>query len=231
MPCGCLSQDGAGRRHGFKPMGGWRFGNTIDGTQAEYRLVPDAMTNLAPIPDALADEQVLMCPTSCRPASPVPRAEGQGSATLSRSSHRDRSDFADGWRTADGRDHGNRRGYRPRANRNRAQDGRRPRRRPRQDGPGRGDPSPDRRLRRRRGDRSVGSPRDSRGGIARPATGKHPLVSWCLFERRHHDPARSLPCRARRSNDRHHAMPGRQGTHAAADGGHRGRSASTRSHL
>jgi alcohol dehydrogenase len=60
--CGCHSQDGAGTKHGFKPMGGWRFGNTIDGAQAEYLLVPDAMTNLAPIPDALTDEQVLMCP-------------------------------------------------------------------------------------------------------------------------------------------------------------------------
>jgi alcohol dehydrogenase len=60
--CGCYSQDGAGTRHGFKPMGGWRFGNTIDGAQAEYLLVPDAMTNLAPIPDGLSDEQVLMCP-------------------------------------------------------------------------------------------------------------------------------------------------------------------------
>lgn len=60
--CGCHSQDGAGTRHGFKPLGGWRFGNTIDGAQAEYILVPDAMTNLAPIPDGLDDEQVLMCP-------------------------------------------------------------------------------------------------------------------------------------------------------------------------
>ncbi|MEX6724826.1 NAD(P)-dependent alcohol dehydrogenase [Parapedomonas caeni] len=60
--CGCHSQDGAGTRHGFKALGGWRFGNTIDGAQAEYLLVPDAMTNLAPIPDALSDEQVLMCP-------------------------------------------------------------------------------------------------------------------------------------------------------------------------
>src|SRR6478752_4383279 len=33
--CGCLSQDGPGRVHGFKSMGGWRFGNTIDGCQAE----------------------------------------------------------------------------------------------------------------------------------------------------------------------------------------------------
>jgi threonine dehydrogenase-like Zn-dependent dehydrogenase len=43
-------------------MGGWRFGNTVDGAQAEYLLVPDAMANLAPVPDGLTDEQVLMCP-------------------------------------------------------------------------------------------------------------------------------------------------------------------------
>jgi threonine dehydrogenase-like Zn-dependent dehydrogenase len=60
--CGYCSQDGAGTKHGFKPLGGWRFGNTIDGAQAEYLLVPDAMTNLSPIPDGLSDEQVLMCP-------------------------------------------------------------------------------------------------------------------------------------------------------------------------
>ena len=60
--CGCLSQDGAGTRHGFKAMGGWRFGNTIDGCQAEYVLVPDATVNLTPVPDDLTDEQVLMCP-------------------------------------------------------------------------------------------------------------------------------------------------------------------------
>ncbi|MFG1297601.1 NAD(P)-dependent alcohol dehydrogenase [Xanthobacter variabilis] len=60
--CGCGSQDGPRMKHGFKPMGGWRFGNTIDGAQAEYLLVPDAMANLAPVPDLLSDEQVLMCP-------------------------------------------------------------------------------------------------------------------------------------------------------------------------
>jgi threonine dehydrogenase-like Zn-dependent dehydrogenase len=59
---GCHAQDGAGTAHGWKPMGGWKFGNTIDGCQAEYVLVPDAMANLAPIPDGLTDEQVLMCP-------------------------------------------------------------------------------------------------------------------------------------------------------------------------
>jgi alcohol dehydrogenase len=60
--CGCHSQDGAGTKHGWKPLGGWRFGNTIDGCQAEYVRVPDAMANLAPVPDGLTDEQVLMCP-------------------------------------------------------------------------------------------------------------------------------------------------------------------------
>jgi alcohol dehydrogenase len=59
---GMHSQDGAGTAHGWKPMGGWKFGNTIDGCQAEYVLVPDAMANLSPIPDGLSDEQVLMCP-------------------------------------------------------------------------------------------------------------------------------------------------------------------------
>lgn len=69
-PCGysnaCLdglhSQDGQSSTHGLKPLGGWRFGNTIDGSQAEYLLVPDAMANLAAVPDGLTDEQVLMCP-------------------------------------------------------------------------------------------------------------------------------------------------------------------------
>jgi len=66
---GYPSQDGAYLQtaigcpcHGYKATGGWRFGNLIDGTQAEYVLVPDAMANLAPVPDGLTDEQVLMCP-------------------------------------------------------------------------------------------------------------------------------------------------------------------------
>ncbi|HCR2980643.1 TPA: NAD(P)-dependent alcohol dehydrogenase [Serratia marcescens] len=63
---GFPAQDGAYlpecRCHGYKATAGWRFGNVIDGTQAEYVLVPDAEANLALIPDALTDEQVLMCP-------------------------------------------------------------------------------------------------------------------------------------------------------------------------
>ncbi|MCW5831879.1 MAG: alcohol dehydrogenase catalytic domain-containing protein [Labilithrix sp.] len=68
-PCGqcgaCLSGDGAqcGRGgEGYTTMGGWRFGNTIDGCQADYVVVPNAQANLARIPDGLADEDVLLCP-------------------------------------------------------------------------------------------------------------------------------------------------------------------------
>ncbi len=63
-PCGqcnaCLG--GYHSQCGGKPIGGWRFGNTIDGCQAEYVVVPHAMANLTPVPDGLTDEQVLMCP-------------------------------------------------------------------------------------------------------------------------------------------------------------------------
>lgn len=63
-PCGqCHSCfEGIHSQCGGKPMGGWRFGNTMDGAQAEFLLVPDAMANLAPVPDHLSDEEVLMCP-------------------------------------------------------------------------------------------------------------------------------------------------------------------------
>jgi alcohol dehydrogenase len=68
-PCGqcraCLSGDASQCGHGgssYDAVGGWRFGNTIDGCQAEYVLVPDAQANLSKIPDGLADEDVLLCP-------------------------------------------------------------------------------------------------------------------------------------------------------------------------
>src|SRR5690606_8670090 len=59
---GDCAQDGADTAHGWKPMGGWKFGNTIDGCQAEFVRVPDAMANLAPVPGGLSDIEVLMCP-------------------------------------------------------------------------------------------------------------------------------------------------------------------------
>src|SRR5215475_5994055 len=42
------------------PIGGWKFGNTINGAQAEFLLVPNAQANLAKIPDDLSDEQVVL---------------------------------------------------------------------------------------------------------------------------------------------------------------------------
>lgn len=60
-PCGqcepCL--DGHTSQCGG-PLGGWRLGNTMDGVQAEYFRVPFAQANLAPIPDSLADEDVIL---------------------------------------------------------------------------------------------------------------------------------------------------------------------------
>lgn len=66
-PCGqcraCLSAQWAQCGHGehaYEALGGWRFGNTINGAQAEYLLVPNAQTNLAKIPYELTDEQVVL---------------------------------------------------------------------------------------------------------------------------------------------------------------------------
>jgi len=56
---GALSQCGHG--DGWEAIGGWRFGNTINGAQAEYLLVPAAQANLAKIPPSLSDEQVVLC--------------------------------------------------------------------------------------------------------------------------------------------------------------------------
>jgi threonine dehydrogenase-like Zn-dependent dehydrogenase len=41
-------------------MGGWKLGNTIDGVQAQYVLIPYAQANMAKIPDELNDEQVIL---------------------------------------------------------------------------------------------------------------------------------------------------------------------------
>jgi len=56
--CGCYSQDGAGTKHGFKPMGGWRFGNTIDGAQAEYGLCATAGARLMGASTIIAVEAI-----------------------------------------------------------------------------------------------------------------------------------------------------------------------------
>jgi alcohol dehydrogenase len=65
-PCGqcnaCLSGklSQCGHGPGYEAIGGWRFGNTIDGAQAEYLLVPSAQANLAKIPADVTDEQVVL---------------------------------------------------------------------------------------------------------------------------------------------------------------------------
>ncbi len=68
-PCGtcrgCLSGNWAqcgseDEVSGYRALGGWRFGNTINGAQAEYLLVPNAQANLAKIPEELSDEQVIL---------------------------------------------------------------------------------------------------------------------------------------------------------------------------
>jgi alcohol dehydrogenase len=65
-PCGqchgCLSGHWSqcGHGTGVEAIGGWRFGNTINGAQAEYLLVPYAQANLAKIPSDLTDEQVVL---------------------------------------------------------------------------------------------------------------------------------------------------------------------------
>jgi len=65
-PCGqchaCLGGHASqcGHGSGGKAAGGWRLGNTLPGTQAEYVRIPDARANLAPIPEGLSDEQVLL---------------------------------------------------------------------------------------------------------------------------------------------------------------------------
>ena len=65
-PCGqcnaCLSGNlsQCGHGSGYEAIGGWRFGNTINGAQAESLLVPNAQANLAKIPDDVTDEQVVL---------------------------------------------------------------------------------------------------------------------------------------------------------------------------
>jgi len=55
---GHLSQCGQGE--GYRALGGWRLGNTMHGSQAEYVRIPNAQANLAKIPAELKDEQVIL---------------------------------------------------------------------------------------------------------------------------------------------------------------------------
>src|ERR1051325_5866459 len=61
-PCGqcsaCLSAHSSqcGHGEGYEALGGRRFGNTINGAQAEYLRAPYAQANLAKIPDDRSEE-------------------------------------------------------------------------------------------------------------------------------------------------------------------------------
>ena len=60
-PCGqCEPCLGGDKSQCGGPLGGWKLGNTLDGTQAEYVVIPHAQANLALVPDDLADEDVLL---------------------------------------------------------------------------------------------------------------------------------------------------------------------------
>jgi alcohol dehydrogenase len=60
-PCGqCFECLGGNLSQCQGALGGWRFGNTINGAQAEYVLVPYAQANLAKIPRELNDEDVVL---------------------------------------------------------------------------------------------------------------------------------------------------------------------------
>jgi alcohol dehydrogenase len=65
-PCGqcraCLSGQlsQCGHGEGYEALGGWRFGNTINGAQSQYLLVPYAQANLAKIPPNVSDEQAVL---------------------------------------------------------------------------------------------------------------------------------------------------------------------------
>ncbi len=58
-PCGqchaCLAghQSQCGQGEGYRALGGWRLGNTMQGSQAQYVRIPNAQANLARIPSEL----------------------------------------------------------------------------------------------------------------------------------------------------------------------------------
>ncbi|TCK71596.1 threonine dehydrogenase-like Zn-dependent dehydrogenase [Acidipila rosea] len=60
-PCGqCNACLGGNLSQCGGVMGGWKLGNTMDGVQAEYALIPNAQANMALIPEELNDEKVIL---------------------------------------------------------------------------------------------------------------------------------------------------------------------------
>ena len=162
-PCGqcraCLSGSPSQCGHGgdgYEAIGGWRFGNTIDGCQAEYVLVHDAQANLARIPAGLSDEEVLLCPDIMstgflrRRARSCPTGRRGGCVCAGA----DRA-LRDGWRAPGRCVAGDRRGQRAQTDGGRPPDGRRRGAQLQGAGRGRRDQAAHRRWRRRR-DRGAG---------------------------------------------------------------------------
>ena len=102
-PCGqchaCLSghQAQCGHGSGYEAIGGWRFGNTINGAQAEYLLVPYAQANLTKIPNELSDEQVVLLADIASTGFSGAEAEGCASGMQWRSLRRAQSVCARQW--------------------------------------------------------------------------------------------------------------------------------------
>ena len=60
-PCGqCNACLGGNLAQCGGALGGWKLGNTMNGVQAEYALIPHAQANMAKIPELLRDEQVVL---------------------------------------------------------------------------------------------------------------------------------------------------------------------------
>ena len=217
-PCGqcfyCLND---ARSQCGGPLGGWRFGNTINGAWAEYLLVPDARANLAPIPAGLDDEDVLMCPdifsTGLSGAESGNVKVGDSVAVFAQgpiglcatigAKLRGASLIIGIDASADRLESARRFGANVTLN---IHDG---------------DPIPEiKRLTDGRGvdvaiealgrqETFENSLRAVRAGVPCRASG---------WTREAGGAVRDDPCRARRSEDRHHAVPGRQGAHAPPDG-------------
>jgi threonine dehydrogenase-like Zn-dependent dehydrogenase len=47
---------------GGKVGGGWKLGNKVNGSHAEYMIVPFAQANLCVLPDDITDEEAVLCP-------------------------------------------------------------------------------------------------------------------------------------------------------------------------
>ena len=137
-PCGqchaCLSGKPAqcGHGSGFEAIGGWRFGNTINGAQAEYLLVPYAQANLAKIPET-PDRRAGRPAGRHRLDRLLRRRVGQGPDRRHGRRLRAGTDrpLRDGRREAHGRRARHRRRGRPEPRRDGTPDGRRHRARPR----------------------------------------------------------------------------------------------------